>query len=141
MVNGVLQFMAAFSVRRWSGFLIHLLIGSLYVVTALLTFINPTVVAASITLLLAVAFLVEGIIRLIVAVSMRFHNWKWAGLGGVITAGLGLVIWNHWPVSGLWVIGASLGIEMLLSGVAMIMFAFVLKNVGSGDQQMSRAVR
>jgi len=37
-------------------------------------------------------------------------------LNGLITLVLGVLIWRQWPVSGLWVIGMFIGIDLLFAG-------------------------
>jgi uncharacterized membrane protein HdeD (DUF308 family) len=43
---------------------------------------------------------------------------------------LGILILAQWPVSGLWVIGLFLGIELVAYGVAWIAVALKLRSVG-----------
>ena len=43
------------------------------------------------------------------AISIRFHNWIWLLLHGVVNLMLGIAIWRQWPLSGLWVIGTFVG--------------------------------
>ena len=61
-----------------------------------------------------------GIFRIVVALSVRFHNWGWLLLHGVIILLLGISIWRQWPLSGAWALGLLVGIRILLSGWSMI---------------------
>jgi uncharacterized membrane protein HdeD (DUF308 family) len=49
---------------------------------------------------------------------------------GSISLVLGILILAQWPVSGLWVIGLFLGIELVAYGVAWIAVALKLRSVG-----------
>ena len=60
--------------------------------------------------------LVAGIFRIVVAVVVRFPNWVWRLLHGVVNLLLRIAIWRQWPLSGLWVIGLFVGIDMLFNG-------------------------
>jgi uncharacterized membrane protein HdeD (DUF308 family) len=40
---------------------------------------------------------------------------------------LGMAIWAQWPVSGLWVIGAFIGIEMIVHGIELAMLGTALR--------------
>jgi uncharacterized membrane protein HdeD (DUF308 family) len=40
---------------------------------------------------------------------------------------LGMLIYKQWPVSGLWVIGMFIGIDLLFNGWAWIMLAIGLR--------------
>jgi uncharacterized membrane protein HdeD (DUF308 family) len=44
-------------------------------------------------------------------------------LNGVVTLVLGIMIWRQWPLSGLWVIGLFVGIEMIFYGWSLVMLA------------------
>jgi uncharacterized membrane protein HdeD (DUF308 family) len=61
---------------------------------------------------------------------MRFHDWGWVLLNGLITLILGLII-NRQPGDNLWVIGLFIGIEMIFNGWAWIMLSIGLRRVGS----------
>ena len=39
------------------------------------------------------------------------------------------MIWQQWPVSGFWVIGLFVGIDMIFNGWTWIMLAFRLKSL------------
>jgi uncharacterized membrane protein HdeD (DUF308 family) len=39
------------------------------------------------------------------------------------------MIWRQWPVSGLWVIGLFVGIEMLFSGMSLVMLGMTVREV------------
>jgi hypothetical protein len=38
-----------------------------------------------------------------------------------------IMIWRQWPVSGLWVIGLFVGIEMIFYGWSLVMLSLVAK--------------
>ena len=48
-------------------------------------------------------------------------------LSGIITLLLGVFVLAQWPVSGLWVIGMFVGIELLFYGIAWIALALHLR--------------
>jgi len=75
------------------------------------------------TLLLAVFFFVEGLFRIVAALAGHFRHWGWVLLNGVITLLLGVLIWRQWPLSGLYVVGLFLGINMVVEGATYINLA------------------
>lgn len=129
LVGGVAQIVSAFHSSEWSGFLLHLLIGILYIVTGFLILENPVEGAAGLTLLLAAFFFISGVFRIVVAMRERFPSWGWTLLNGAVTVLLGIIIWRQFPVSSLWVIGLLVGIEFLFNGWSWIMLSFALKNL------------
>ena len=64
--GGIFEAIHAFKATRWSGFLLELLAGILYVVVGLLMVLNPGAGALSLTLLIAAFFLVSGCSGLLV---------------------------------------------------------------------------
>ena len=81
------------------------------------------------TLMLAAAFVVGGVFRIVTAVSHRFHGWVWVLINGVITLVLGILIWQDWPASAIWVIGLFVGIDMVFAGMSWVMTALTVRGV------------
>jgi uncharacterized membrane protein HdeD (DUF308 family) len=80
-----------------------------------------------VTLLVALGLLAGGILRIVVSVIERFDGWGWMLLSGVVSFFLGAAIWRQWPLSGLWVIGLFVGIEMLASGLSWVMLGLAVR--------------
>ena len=53
----------------------------------------------------------------------------WVLFNGVITLVLGIFIWRQWPLSGAWVIGTFVGIELLMAGWSYVMLSLVLRRL------------
>jgi uncharacterized membrane protein HdeD (DUF308 family) len=121
LLGAIFQVFTAFWGRRWRGFFLHLLAGVLYFIAGVFMIENPIASAVGLTLLVAACLLVGGILRIILSVAERFDGWRWVLLNGVISLLLGVSIWRQWPLSGQWVIGLFVGIEMLLSGLSWVM--------------------
>src|SRR5690242_6204043 len=116
VISGVAEVINAFQFKSWGKFLIWLLLGALYIVAGLLTFENPLLAASVLTLLLGAALVVSGVMRIILAFSMREGmSWTSVVLSGIVSLILGLIILVHWPVSSLFVLGTLLGIDLLRS--------------------------
>jgi uncharacterized membrane protein HdeD (DUF308 family) len=129
LISGVAEVINAFQFKSWGKFLLWLLLGLLYIVAGLVTFENPLLAAAILTLLLGVALFVSGVMRIILAFSMREGvSWTWVVLSGVVTLLLGLIILVHWPVSSLFVLGVLLGVDLLIIGIGWIFVGFGLKS-------------
>jgi uncharacterized membrane protein HdeD (DUF308 family) len=129
VISGVLEVASSIWARRWTGFFLHLLAGVLDVVVGLLIVTHPVAAAAALTLLLAAFFLVSGAYRIATAVALRFPNWGWALLGGVVTVLLGAMLWGEWPETALWFIGLCVCIELLFRGWTWVMFALTVRGL------------
>ena len=127
LAGGTIQLVSSFWAGNWSGFLLHLLIGVLYLITGYLIVDEPVVSLVSLTLIVAMFLLISGLFRIVAALIIRFHDWGWVLVNGVVTLLLGMMIYKHWPSSSLWVIGAFVGIDMIFNGWAWIMLALHLR--------------
>jgi uncharacterized membrane protein HdeD (DUF308 family) len=123
------QMVTAFWARRWRGFFLHMIAGVLYLIAGIFMIQNPLEAALGLTILVAVCLLVGGIMRIVMSVFERFEGWGWVFVNGLIAVLLGAAIWRQWPLSGLWVIGLFVGIEMLMSGVSWLMLGLALRAI------------
>jgi uncharacterized membrane protein HdeD (DUF308 family) len=74
----------------------------------------------AIALLLIVFFMVEGISKLVFALTIRpFPNWGWVLASGVIGILLSLILWASLPVTAIWLLGVLLGIHLICEGAAL----------------------
>jgi uncharacterized membrane protein HdeD (DUF308 family) len=128
LIAGVAEVINAFQVKTWGKFLLWVLLGILYIVAGFVTFQNPLLAAALLTLLLACSLILSGIMRIILGFSMkRGMPWIWVVLSGAVTLVLGLIILNHWPVSSLYILGLLLGIDLVFAGASWIGMGFGLR--------------
>ena len=123
IIGGVMEVVHAFWHQRWAGFFLDLLTGVLYVVAGGMMVNNPQESALLLTLLIAMFLVFEGVLRIVAALAVRYPHWGSVLVNGVISLVLGMLIWRRWPVSGLWVIGLFVGIEMLLNGWSLVMLS------------------
>jgi uncharacterized membrane protein HdeD (DUF308 family) len=129
MAAGITQIVSAFWAGKWSGMLIHMLIGLLYVVVGYMVVDAPVVNMVLITKFIAIFLIVSGAFRIVSALVVRFQDWGWALLNGGVTLLLGIIINRPLPEAALWVIGLFIGIEMLFNGWAWVMLALGLRVV------------
>lgn len=135
LIAGAAQVLSAFSVKGWGGFFVDLLSGLLYAVTGVLVMMHPAAGAVTLTLLIALMLIFGGIFRIVLAALVRFPNWGWMLLHGVITLALGISIWNKWPADSLWVIGLFVGIDMIFNGWSLVMLGFAARNLPLGQNK------
>ena len=127
IVAGVAEIINAFQCKGWGRFLVWVLLGALYIVAGFITFENPLFAAAILTLLLGASLVASGIIRIILAFSMkREQPWIWVLLSSIVTLLLGLSILAHWPVSSVYILGIFLGIDLVMAGASWIGLSLAL---------------
>ena len=124
-----IEVVQAIMVGKWAGLFQHWLSAALFGVLGALIIWRPLVTAEILTLLIGAFFLVAGAFQLITPFVISLPEWGWHTLNGLITFVLGILILAQWPVSGLWVIGLFLGIELVFYDAAWVAVALRLRAV------------
>ena len=130
-IAGVVQIVHAFQVRTWSGFFLYLLDGILRATVGTLLLLYPGSGALTITFILSFYFIVAGIFRAIAATVLKFPSWGWAVVSGVVSVALGVMLIMQLPTSGNWFVGFAVGVDLIVSGWALLMFASGIKQLSS----------
>lgn len=129
VIAGIAQLIYSFTSRHSSDFLLHSLIALFTILVGMLMLTHPTITAMTLTILLAAFFFALGLFRIYSALLLRFKNWGWVLLGGIIAIILGVLILVHWPSSALWVLGLFIGIDLIFTGWEFILGGLLLKKV------------
>jgi uncharacterized membrane protein HdeD (DUF308 family) len=131
VIGGGVQIFQTFKCKGWGSILWHVLIAVLYVLAGLSVMADPLAASTLFTLLLAGALVGIGVVRLFMAFQVRgLKNWVWPLIGGIAAIVLGIMILARWPVSGFWVIGLFVAIDMIFSGWSYIFIALGAREVG-----------
>ena len=128
ILGGLAQCVSAFQVRRWQSLLGHLLTGLLYLIFGGFLLARPGESALVLTLIMAAFFIASGAFKSILSVIYRSHHWGWILFNGLISIILGVMIWNSWPVSGLFMIGLFVGIDLFISGATLASLGATIRN-------------
>ena len=128
IMAGVVQTLHGIT-RRGGTFFVDLLAGILSTVTGILIVGHPGATAGALTLMIAMLLIIGGIFRIAVAVSVRFVNMIWLFIHGVLNMLLAVIILQDWPVSGLWVIGTFIAIDMIFSGWTLVMLGITARRL------------
>jgi len=132
LAGGLLQLVQAFSCKGWKGVLGHVLIALLYIVAGILILQDPLLATGVLTLVLAGILIAVGVIRITMGIQHRkaASGWYWSVLTGIVSILLGGMIVVQWPVSGLWVIGLFVAIELILNGWSYVFVAIAARKAG-----------
>jgi uncharacterized membrane protein HdeD (DUF308 family) len=126
---GLFYIVSAFFTRGWGGFFLSLLAGVLHLAVGVIVLDRPAEILLLYTLLLAAFFFVEGLFRIVGALAGRFSHWGWMLLNGIVTLALGVMIWRQWPLSGLYVVGLFLGINLVISGANYVILGLSVRRL------------
>jgi len=121
LIAGIAEVINAFQLKTWGKFLLWVLLGCLYIVAGFVTVQNPLLAAAVLTLILGIALIASGIMRMALSLSMMAGApWVAVMVSGVITFLIGLIILAHWPVASLYILGLFLGVDLIIAGASWI---------------------
>jgi uncharacterized membrane protein HdeD (DUF308 family) len=129
IIAGATHIFHAFQYRQTKGLVLRLLAGVIYGLTGIILFAFPLQSVLTLTLLLAILFMVAGSFKIALALYLNpLPSWGWLLFSGVISAFLGILIWAGLPSTAKWAIGLLVGVELLFSGWSMVMFAFSIRD-------------
>jgi uncharacterized membrane protein HdeD (DUF308 family) len=128
VLAGVVHLTVAFHTREAGSLIWRLVVGLAYVFFGVYLLARPALGVASLTLVLASLFLIEGILNIVLFFKIRsFQRSSWVLIDGVITLLLGLMIYAQWPSSSAWAIGTLVGVSMIISGVTRVMLSLAVR--------------
>jgi uncharacterized membrane protein HdeD (DUF308 family) len=129
---GVVHLMLAFRAHGAGSMIWKLLVGLAYLCFGVYLILHPVLGVASLTLLLASLFLIEGLLDIILFFQMRSLGGSgWVLVDGIITLLLGLMIYLQWPSSSAWAIGTLVGVSMIISGVTRVMLSLAVRKAAA----------
>jgi uncharacterized membrane protein HdeD (DUF308 family) len=130
VLAGVVHVMLAFRAHGAGNMVWKLLVGLAYVFFGAYLIMHPLLGVATLTLVLASLFLIEGVLNIILYFKMRSAGGaSWVLVDGIITLFLGLMIYMQWPWSAAWAIGVLVGVSMIISGVTRVMLSLSVRKV------------
>jgi len=131
LIFGLLHIVQTFRAQsRGGAFLWNLLIGLLMVALGLSLIFRPLEGIISLTVVVAIMFIVLGIAKLLYAFGLRpLPGWGWVLLSGIVSLVLGIMILADLPWAAASILGILLAIELLSNGVFMLLVGLSLRNL------------
>lgn len=130
LCSAVWHLVFAFQSRGLGNILWQILLAIVYGVAGFYMLWHPLLGVLALTLVLAIFFLFEGALEIILYFNIRrAANSGWVLLNGVITLILGFLIWIHWPSTSVWVIGTLVGISLIFSGISRVMLSSAVRRL------------
>ena len=129
IVGAIAHGVHVFSARGWAGALAEVLLALLYLVGGVALLVSPVFGLVTLTLVLAVVFVVNGALEAYMGIRLRPRsNWWWPVVSGVLALVIGVLLWVGWPSTAAWAVGLLFGINLLSSGVSMVAVALNGRN-------------
>ena len=135
LVGGMMNAIDAFTIRRWNLAIIDILAAVLYFVAAVFMFRQPLLAGATVTIVLAALFMVNGAVRFFGALAMQPAHWGWLLLHGAVTFALGLTLFLGLPVTGQTGPGLLIGVDLLFGGISAVAFGITARRAAGGIER------
>jgi uncharacterized membrane protein HdeD (DUF308 family) len=128
VISGLVQALSLISARHVPHFWLQLISICLAMLIGFLFLRDPEQGLATITLLLIVFFMMEGISKVVFALTIRpFPNWGWVLASGMVGIVLSVVLWTYLPVTSVWLLGFLLGMNLISIGSAIAYLAWQVR--------------
>ena len=140
LFSGVVGLAMMFFAPNAAGFFWSLLTGALALFAGMLLVWHPVEGVVSLTLVLVAFFIAEGVFQIAAAVAHRSafpEFWRWMLVSGVADLILAFLIIAGWPASASWALGLIVGVNLITSGVPIIVVASAARRaITMGEKAM-----
>lgn len=128
IVSGIVQAIGLIGARAVPHFWLQLISVVLSIVVGILLLRQPESGLLLFTVLLLVYFLVEGMAKVVFALSIRpFPNWGWVLGSGIISILLAAYLFGNLTTVSEIALGVLLGIQLLIEGAAIAYLAWRIR--------------
>ena len=125
IICGIAQGISLIGATKVPHFWLELISVVLALLVGLLLLRDPAQGVLTITLLLIVFLMIQGISKIVFALTVRpFQSWGWVLLSGVLGVLLSILLWASVPTTALWLIGLLVGLELIGEGAAISYLAW-----------------
>jgi uncharacterized membrane protein HdeD (DUF308 family) len=126
LISGIVGLVTTFWMRHAPGFWWSLLSAVLGIVAGIVLIGSPVSGAISLTLVLIVFFIIEGVASIMFALEHRAElsgRWGWMLASGIVDLVLAAIIFAGLPLSAAWALGLLVGINLVFGGSALVAMA------------------
>lgn len=131
LIAGIVGLIAMFYADDIAAFLWTFVTAALALALGVLLLYKPAAGAMTLTLALTAFFVAEGVFQIITSLAYRKvlpGAWGWLLASGLCDLILVAIIVYSWPLSAAWTLGLLAGVNLLTSGVAIVMIAFAARH-------------
>ncbi|MCG6203596.1 HdeD family acid-resistance protein [Rhodopseudomonas sp. HC1] len=131
LISGVAGLVFSFWARKAPGFWWSLISAILAVVAGVVLITQPVQGILTLTIVIGVYFLAEGVATIMYALQHRgrlSERWGWMLAAGVLDILVAFIIISGWPGTAAWAIGLLVGINLVFGGTSLIAMALAARN-------------
>ena len=130
LISGLAGLFATYWARQMPGFWWSLFSAALAVLAGLILIARPMQAVLTLTIVVGVYFLIEGIATIMYALEHRrelSERWSWLLVSGVMDILISCLIIAGLPGSAEWAIGLLVGINLVLGGASLVGMALAAR--------------
>ncbi len=128
ILSGILHLAYAWQAGRAGAVVWEILVGILYGGAGFYLLAHPVAGLASLTMVLAIYLVIEGVLEFILAFQLRpAPGSGWLLFDGIVTLALAAMIGSAWPISSVWAVGTLVGVSMFFSGISRLMTSVAVR--------------
>jgi uncharacterized membrane protein HdeD (DUF308 family) len=132
IITGVAQLLQAFRAGGFADTAVSAILGLIVAGLGVMVWRNPELGSGFLTALLMMFFVVHGLWKVVAAFRYRqVRGWAWLLLSGMLSLVFVYLLWKQWPLGGAWAIGVLVGLDLALTGLAMLVLGMAMKKVRS----------
>jgi len=134
VIAGVARIVAAFHAGSFGQGALAFLGAILTLVGGVVLVARPNIGLASLTLMLGIYLLIDGIAGIVLAFKVKpVQGWGWMLFSACAGLLLGVLLLGEWPLSGIWAIGTLVGVNLVFTGFSIV-------SVGSAARKAAGAI-
>jgi len=139
VMGGIFQIILAIKSHQLPKF--SFLAGLLTLACGAILFAKPLLGISILSFLLITYFISSGLIKIITALKLRpLSGWGWELTNGIISLLLGIALSKGWPVSGAWALGIFFGINLITTGIVMLLSRSISASANSTSSENDSTV-
>lgn len=127
VIVGIVQGIRGFKAEKGEA-ATHFISSVVALIAGIILFASPMTGVLTLTILFALYFLIEGIVKMVSGWHYRpLKGWLWLFLSGLVSLLFAILIFSKFPTSAKWAIGLYLGLYLLFLGGSLIGLSFYVK--------------
>lgn len=139
--SGLMITTYAFKAGSFGKGLLQFLFGGITIVCGIFMFLTPGLSMLTLTGVLLVYFLVDGIFGIINGFQLKpTEGWGWLVISGIASIVLAYFLWSDWPVSGQYAVGILVGIRLIFTGWSIALLGMTGDAVGDEIEKAAEEI-
>jgi len=130
LLAGIGQVISGFRSEGMTHRLPPIILGLITAAAGIGVLAHPILGLKFLTILLMAFFIFEGVWKIFISFSYRpATGWLGMLFSGIFSLVFAWLIWVQWPVSGMWAVGVLVGVDLLMTGIALVAIAYTVRQV------------